>query len=760
MQGIGFRGARAAVLASLALALLALPAAAKNPYKGYEKIDLKDGPTLLDDLKMALLTAQPGTIIQLPKTELQVDEELSISTSHIVLRGKNPKKTVLRFDGQTSGGQSILVTGDHVAVENLAVVNPQGDGIKSNGVVGITFRRVRVEWEGPLSSDNGPYGLYPVLSEDVLIEKCEVRGASDAGIYVGQSSNIIVRKNKAHGNVAGIEIENSFDADVYQNKAYENTGGILVFNLPGLIQYGARTRVFKNKIYDNNAPNVGSGTVGQVPPGTGMIVLANDEVEVFQNQLKDNDTVGVTVVTYNVVGGSSPPFDPFSETIFLYKNKYKDNGGSPAGALGLVINAVLTGGRDIILETEEDPDKLVGGSLPDDLRICLQEKKFTFAAANWAGIVNGGEDPASTEDPSAHVCEHPELGEVVIPDPPAPPAPEVAAACAGGRDQAFLADCPRLSDYGLFEGGNPRAPVAAGVPFDLTTPLFSDYARKYRVAYLPDGEAAAYDSSGAFDFPVGTILAKTFAIADDLRTPEAGDEVVETRLLIHRPGGWVGRPYIWRENKSDADLALVGGAREISWVHTDGEVRTTTYSIPNANQCVRCHVDGGPIGPKARLLNDDYPYEGGAENQLTHWTLAGVLSGAPADPADAPRVPAFDDDLDGTLEERARGYLDVNCAHCHTLAGAAGSTGLWLDWGAPLDSAFGLCKMPVAAGQTATGGLTYDLVPGLPEDSILVYRMDSTNPLAAMPELGRSIVHDEGVALVAAWIETLGGVCP
>jgi uncharacterized repeat protein (TIGR03806 family) len=165
-----------------------------------------------------------------------------------------------------------------------------------------------------------------------------------------------------------------------------------------------------------------------------------------------------------------------------------------------------------------------------------------------------------------------------------------------------------------------------------------------------------------------------------------------------------------------------------------------------------------PIGPKARLLNRDYDYGGGAENQLAHWSAMGWLSGAPADPATAPRLPVWNDPADGTLEERARAYLETNCAHCHRPQGRARSTGLWLEWDRPFGSETGLCK-PVQAAGPGTGGLQYDVVPGDPMMSILVFRMEQVAAQIKMPELGRSVTHDEGVALVADWIEALPGSC-
>jgi uncharacterized repeat protein (TIGR03806 family) len=343
---------------------------------------------------------------------------------------------------------------------------------------------------------------------------------------------------------------------------------------------------------------------------------------------------------------------------------------------------------------------------------------------------------------------------VVIPDPPAPPSPEEVAACTGGSPDAYLADCSELSGYGLFADDDPREPGPGGLPYDLTNPLFSDYAVKYRSVFLPDEATVPYDADSVLDFPVGTIIAKSFAFARDLTDAGKGEDLIETRLLIHRPEGWVGLPYIWRDNESEADLALIGGAQTVSWIHSDGMERSTTYRVPNANQCDRCHFEG-PIGPKVRLMNREFDYEGGPANQIDEWEVSGVLTGVPADPGTWPRIPFPDDEGDGTLEERAKGYLETNCAHCHNEDGAARNTGLFFEWDRPLDSTYGVCKSPVAAGQEATGGNLYDIVPGAADQSIVVYRMDSIDPNVTMPELAKSLVHDEGVALVADWIDSL-----
>jgi uncharacterized repeat protein (TIGR03806 family) len=315
----------------------------------------------------------------------------------------------------------------------------------------------------------------------------------------------------------------------------------------------------------------------------------------------------------------------------------------------------------------------------------------------------------------------------------------------------------RLSDYGLFTGSPAAQQPAAGViPYDLVSALFSDYAEKFRFIKLPTGTQAHYKADGVFEFPVGTLIAKTFAIPIDARDPTSGRRLIETRILKHEADGWVGLPYIWNKEQTDAVLDVAGDTVDVSWVHTDGKPRTNSYIIPNANQCKGCHKSGDymhPIGPKARNLNHDFTYLDGVENQIARWVREGVLADAP-EPAWAPRLAAWDDPKSGTLDSRARAWLEINCAHCHNPEGPARNSGLDLTASQQNPTAFGINKPPVAAG-IGSGGLAFDIVPGQPDKSILVYRIASTHPGVMMPELGKRLVHDEGVALVREWIKSM-----
>jgi uncharacterized repeat protein (TIGR03806 family) len=315
----------------------------------------------------------------------------------------------------------------------------------------------------------------------------------------------------------------------------------------------------------------------------------------------------------------------------------------------------------------------------------------------------------------------------------------------------------RLSQYLLFDGDPARQQPASGViPYDLNSALFSDYAEKHRFIKLPPQAHATYHQDDVFEFPLGTIIAKTFAFPHDARNPSQGRRLIETRILKREPDGWVGLPYVWNKEQTEAILDVAGDTVDVSWVHTDGRTRSDNYIVPNSNQCKGCHKAGEimrPIGPKARHLNREFAYSGGVDNQLAEWTRRGVLVGAP-EPALAPRLAAWDDPKSGTLDARARAWLEINCAHCHSPLGPARNSGLDLLASQQNRTSFGIFKPPVAAG-IGSGGLAYDIVPGQPEKSILAFRIASVHPGIMMPELGKRLVHDEGVALIREWIAAM-----
>lgn len=314
-----------------------------------------------------------------------------------------------------------------------------------------------------------------------------------------------------------------------------------------------------------------------------------------------------------------------------------------------------------------------------------------------------------------------------------------------------------LSEYGFFEGNLAEQNPAVGVlPYDLNTPLFSDYAQKLRFVHLPEGKTANYSNREVMDFPEGTTIIKTFYYPKDFRKPEKGRTLMETRLLLREAEGWYALPYIWNDEQTEAHLEVAGGTKEIAWKNQDGKKQRLDYSVPNINQCKGCHIKDQviqPIGPTARQLNRTYDYADGTQNQLQHWHEAEYLQNLPPT-EEWPQLAVWNKPNSGSLDQRARAYLDINCAHCHRDGAPANTSGLLLDYYQENATALGVNKPPVAAGR-GSGGHAYDIAPGKPKESILWHRISSTDPGVRMPELGRQLVHQEGVALIEEWINSL-----
>ena len=317
------------------------------------------------------------------------------------------------------------------------------------------------------------------------------------------------------------------------------------------------------------------------------------------------------------------------------------------------------------------------------------------------------------------------------------------------NDDSILSDDPpnRLSEFNFFSDPMNHLPNKNVVPYDLITPLFTDYADKHRFVYVPNGMTAEFNGDEVFEFPIGAALIKTFSYqkAD-------GDELLlETRLLLHKADGWDALTYVWNTDQDDAYLALGGKTIDVKNVLTPSNSSYIRYRAPNKNQCKECHLKNDevePIGPKPRNINKQLVYlDGIRRNQINHWAAIGILQ--KSDYTNDLMIDAFDENYDLSL--RARSYLDINCGHCHSPEGSASSSGLYLSID---DKNYGVYKKPVAAGR-GSGGLSYSIVPGHPEESILLYRMLSNEPDVMMPESGRTLMHAEAISLMREWISEM-----
>jgi len=378
------------------------------------KEDVRTWKSIEQALQTQLITLQDGDTVDLPEGNFMFTKSLIMDgKKSVLIRGKGIDKTILSFKNQTEGAEGLKISnGANIILEDFSIEDAKGDNVKVSEVNGITFRRVRSVWSGGPKTENGAYALYPVLCKHVLIEECIAAGSSDAGIYVGQSDSVIIRNNKAYWNVAGIESENSRWVEIYGNEAYDNTGGILVFDLPGLTQYGHSTKVYKNHVHDNNHENFAAkgNIVASIPAGTGVMVLATHNLEMTENRIIDNKTVGTGIISYELVaalnegeveqapsiGGvqtldnnfkTDTLYNPFPYEILIHNNEFENSHWFPSLSHDI--------GKLFAMKSFMNPPDVAYDGIADpkraDRQICVREKEATLvmyldAANDFEGL--------------------------------------------------------------------------------------------------------------------------------------------------------------------------------------------------------------------------------------------------------------------------------------------------------------------------------------------------------------------------------------
>jgi parallel beta-helix repeat protein len=364
-------------------------------------VQLTPGSDEQTAVQTALIGAKPGSTICFAAGKFSFTTELSLDVDGVTLAGAGQGKTILDFSGQDLGANGLVILSDGTTIQDLDVRNTPGDGIRAGNVKGITFQRVSVIWEADASMDNGAYGFYPIGSTDVVIDRCLVKGARDAGIYVGQSERIVVSSSEAYGNVAGIEIENSTDAVVRDNYAHDNTGGILIFNLPGLpVKDGKRANVFGNRIENNNGPNFGApGTIiAALPSGLGVMVLATDDNEIHKNEIRGNQSVAVVLISYNESSlgpANDPGYDFYPQGNFVHDNIFDENGTDPKPFFSDY--TAIRPMPDVVWNGCTDPSAVDDGHSKN----CVSEPSATYVNFNACG-----ELPGESQDKVPVTCEY------------------------------------------------------------------------------------------------------------------------------------------------------------------------------------------------------------------------------------------------------------------------------------------------------------------------------------------------------------------
>ena len=400
-------------LLALTLPLSFIMSCDKEEVDNNNTIIIAPGPNAADEAQTAFIEAADGSTIIFEAGVFEFTNTLSMDgKNNIIIRGAGRDASFLDFAGQTSGGEGVLVTnGTNIRFENITIRDSEGDALKTRNIDGVSFVNVGTVWSGAPSSANGAYGLYPVLCSKVYIDNCYAYGASDAGIYVGQSNLVIVKNSVAEGNVAGIEIENTTYADVFDNEAFDNTGGILVFDLPGLTQYGETVRVFNNYVHDNNRTNFApaGNIVGNVPAGTGFMILSTNTVEVFDNNFENNEFAGILVASYLFIDGNpnDPNYQPLPYLISIHDNAYASTGNTNQDQPAVIMDIMGL----LAANSLAQPDILLDGIYAAPQVICIQEDASmpSFVNVNAGQDMSGG---AITDDMTPHDCHQNPLPEV------------------------------------------------------------------------------------------------------------------------------------------------------------------------------------------------------------------------------------------------------------------------------------------------------------------------------------------------------------
>lgn len=682
-----------------------------------------------DAVQTALGNAQPGDVICFRGGTYALHDELTLSTPNVELRGSQATRAVFDFAGRIRGANGLFVDGGGFLADHLTIKNSAGQGIRIQKSVGVTLRDVEVTWDAGSSAQNGGYGIYPTESTDVVIESCKVSYASDAGIYVGQSQHIVVRDNETRGNVIGIEIENSSDAEVDHNDAHDNVGGILAFSLPNLARHGCqRVNIHDNKVTANNVPSFAApgSIVSQVPSGTGIMIVAADQVVAWKNDVQKNESIGIGVFSYLVTQQDDYKMDaaynPYPHGEWIHDNSLAHNGENPHDKASTITGVVgVQQAEQLLWDGWNDPN-----SQSPHNGICFSGNKSSYRNLDF-----GNAFANSTTDIAPVTC----TGAALAAEGPYPAPPLAPRRPTQPHD--------RLSDYGFFTGAlAAQAPADGVIAYDVAASLYADQSKKLRFMALPPGGKIGFDPSGRWTFPDGTTFIKTFYFdgGGGART------LAETRLEMLVGGVWTLQTYLWDDAQTEAIRFVAGRTLH----RPDGD-----YRVPASDQCLTCHSQtdqAAPLGPRTRQLNRLVASGAQMINQLDQWAQRGLFTTAPPPAATLERlVDPFGSDA---LETRARSYLEANCAHCHSTGGTASSTNLRLDWPTMDWMQLGVCKSPVSAGP-GSGQLKFDVVPGDPDHSIVVLRMRSTEPQIKMPQLPTMTSDAAGTGLVSDWIRSL-----
>lgn len=680
-------------------------------------------------LQTAVIQAGAGRTICLDEGTYTLRSELQIATTGLTLRGAGAGKTVLDAATALPGLAAVSIQADSVTLEGLTIKDSPTDGVRARTRHNVALRGVAIEWP---SVGGGRHGLVAEACNGVDVDDVAISGARVAAVMISQSFRGRVRASTLTDSAIGIALAASTSVEVTGSTVSKNALGIVILDRPGLaVQGGSRAAVHDNVVSENDRTHP-AGTddwVSALPSGTGVLIVASDKNEVTQNTITHHPSTGLAILFHDpavfgpVVGEG---FDPYPEGNTVHGNTFEGNGAAPRGVLGQLGEATLP--------------PLVDGacakpSPPEGSQNCLKSN----GEAGYLNIDWCGGQAAKSDDAGPVTCDQ----EPVKILPPCSSAAGCEAPVIKGDalpEDGCTMPFPRLSDYRLFAGEPAEQRPAPGViAYEVASPLWSDGSLKQRFVRLPPDAFIGFRETGTWLFPQGSILVKTFGYPDG----GAAGTLVETRLLIHDSGGWSGHTYVWNAEQTEA-------FRQVGGVVTD-----RPYVVPSTITCASCHGNDGevaPLGPTTRQLNRVVQRDGDAVQQL-EWLLE---QGAfPFPPPPVASLDAHPDPYgDGSLEDRARGWLDANCGHCHRYGSAAAHTGLSLTAPEKDPYALGVCRPRSVTGEPIDG-LDWIIVPGDSKRSLLARRIASTDPRHRMPPLPSLTVDPAGLALIEAWIDSM-----
>ncbi|MFT7623312.1 MAG: parallel beta-helix repeat protein [Myxococcota bacterium] len=683
-----------------------------------------------DTIQAALSAALTDQTVCLEAGIYQVTRQLRVARLGVTLRGAG-ETTVLDFNGSTLSPNGVALINDDTGVRDLLIRGASGAGVSGVARHNVHVNNVVVEGAGAVR-----FGIDFISGDGIVVEGNTVTGATRAAIRLSRGFRGRVANNDLSDSGAGLELEASTSIGVDANQIHGNTIGVLITNTPGLPgAVGSRAKLKDNVIDGNNGASIATAPGIDSVSGIGVLIVASDRNEVAGNTIRNNQSAGIAILSREgtiLPASRVADFDAIVESSHVFDNTYEGNAGAPTGF------AKDLGAADVVWD----------GCIPDgdvaaDKRTCIREPAGTVLNLDVCGQGDTDVDCELTAFNTPEACS----SKVGCPDID-PAQPEANETC----EMPY----PRLSDYGFFgrDALAAMVPTERVLPYEVSASLWADGAEKWRYLALPaNGETIAFKDLGTWILPTGAVLIKSFGYPLDEREPNGARRLIETRLLIHTSGGWVGHSYVWNDAQTEAHRYPAGLETTLSFTDKTGAAVERPYLAPSPERCADCHGWSGrqvPLGLNTRMLNRMVSRDGQQTAQIQWLADAGAFAFPPQQTGRLAHPSPYDETAD--LNGRARAWLDTNCGHCHRPGSAAEETDLVLAAAATEDAQLGICQESVYAGGAGDDTVAYTIVPGDPDASLMVQRIAVAGSEFRMPPLPLQTLDSQGLELIRAWI--------